>query len=49
MDTETLLDLMHDYLNQYGEMDSFLEFCEEQEGHNREDVKHTIEQHFYGG
>ena len=44
-----LLELMHDYINQYGIMGSFLDFCEEQEGHDREDVEEAIEQHFYGG
>ena len=44
-----LLELMHDYINQYGYLESFLEFCEEQEGHDKEDVEEAIEQLFYGG
>lgn len=48
LDTEKLLELMHDYLNQYGEMDSFLQYCADDCGLDKGDVEEAIEEHFYG-
>ena len=44
-----LLELMHDYINQYGYMDSFIDYCEVQEGHDRDDINDAIDKQFYGG
>ena len=43
-----LLELMHDYLNQYGEMNSFLQYCQDDCGLDKEDVEEAIDKHFYG-
>jgi hypothetical protein len=39
---------MHDYLNQYGEMDSFLQYCAEDCDLDEDEVADAIDKHFYG-
>jgi hypothetical protein len=47
MNKDILLELMHDYISQYGLMGSFLDFCEEQEGYDKEDVEESIKKFIY--
>lgn len=49
MDSEKLLELMHDYINQYGLMSEFLQYCEEDCDSDKDEVEEAIEHHFYGG
>ena len=49
MDKEQLLELMHDYINQYGIMGSFLEYCEDDCGLDKEEVEEDIDRIMYGG
>ena len=44
-----LLELMHDYINQYGLMSEFLQYCEDDAQLDKDEVEEAIEQHFYGG
>jgi hypothetical protein len=47
LNSEKLLELMHDYLNQYGELDSFLKYCENDCDLNGDEVYDAIQEHFY--
>jgi hypothetical protein len=47
MNKDILLELMHDYISQYGLMGSFLDFCEEQEEYDKEDVEESIDEFIY--
>lgn len=49
IDSEKLLELMNDYLNQYGEMSSFLQYCEDDCDLDKDEVEEAIEIHCYGG
>lgn len=47
MDVQQLLELMHDYLNQYGIMGSFLQYCEDDCDLDKEEVEGAIEDIMY--
>lgn len=47
MDSEQLLELMHDYINQYGLMGSFLDYCELDCDLDKDEVEEAIDNHFY--
>mgnify|MGYP000131347427 CR=1 FL=1 len=49
MDKDKLLELMCDYLNQYGIMGSFLQYCEDDCDLNKDEVEESIEDFMYGG
>ena len=44
-----LLELMHDYISQYGITGSFLDYCQDDCDLDKGEVEEAIEQHFYGG
>jgi|GEM_PF-6720041 len=48
-DPEKLLELMHDYINQYGIMGSFLQYCEDDCDLDKDEVEEAIEEYFYSG
>ena len=48
MDSEKLLELMYDYINQYGIMGEFLQYCEDDCDLDKDEVEQAIEGHFYG-
>jgi hypothetical protein len=43
-----LLELMHDYINQYGLMSEFLQYCEDNAQLDKDEVEQAIEECFYG-
>ena len=48
MENEDLLELMIDYLNQYGTMRSFLQYCEDDCDRNKQEIEYAIENFQYG-
>ena len=48
MDPEKLFELMHDYLNQYGIMGSFLDYCQDDCDLDRDEVEEAIDKAMYG-
>lgn len=49
MSPEQLLQLMYDYINQYGIMGSFLQYCEDDCDLDKDEVEQAIEDFIYGG
>lgn len=49
MGKSELLELMHDYISQYGIMGSFLDYCQDDCNLEKEDVKEAIDELIYGG
>lgn len=48
MENEDLLELMIDYLNQYGTMRSFLQYCEDYCDRDKQEIEDAIEYFKYG-
>lgn len=48
IDSEKLLELMHDYLTQYGEIGQFLQYCRDDCDLDKDEVEDAIEECFYG-
>lgn len=48
MDAEYLVELMEGYLMQYGIINSFLDYCENDLGLDKDEVEETIDKIIYG-
>ena len=48
MDAQELVELLQGYLLQYGEMDSFLQYCKDDCGLDKDDVSSAIDEIVYG-
>lgn len=47
MNKQELLELMHDYINQYGIMNSFLQYCEDDCNLDKDEVEGAIDNIIY--